>query len=79
VWIKKYQSKENSNNTIPQLNNPEYNRISRKISKLKLEDRDNKLRGNKELRKLCNERLKIPRTIPNPEYSRVEYVRYADD
>lgn len=36
-------------------------------------------RGNKELRKLYKERLKLPRTIPNPEYSRIEYVRYADD
>jgi hypothetical protein len=33
----------------------------------------------KEWRSLFKQRLRIRRTHPNPEYSKIEYVRYADD
>jgi group II intron reverse transcriptase/maturase len=81
-WIenRRIAEAERCKDISPKRSNPAYNKITKVISKIKREDLNKeKTRGNKILRKLCKERLKLPRTIPNPTYSRIEYVRYADD
>jgi group II intron reverse transcriptase/maturase len=55
-----------------ELANPVYNKITREIKSTNPEDR-------RMLRKLYALRRKHPRHIPNPEVTRLEYVRYADD
>ena len=70
----------------PSLNNPEYCKISRLINKLTkirellgpkgwIKQRD--LR--KDLKSLLSLRRFSKSTFPNPDYRRLEYVRYADD
>jgi group II intron reverse transcriptase/maturase len=83
TWIEKKKKAEekNSLSVQPKISNPDYDKLTRRIRKKKLEiqETEKEKRGNKELRKLCKDRLKLPRTIPNPEYSKIEYVWYADD
>jgi hypothetical protein len=60
--------------------NLKYSRISNHIKRIKNRSVHQTHRtGNKEIRKLVVERRRIKSTQPNPQYIRIEYVRYADD
>lgn len=80
--IKKWEE-ENMNNS-PHLTNPLYhrltmriNRLSNKISKI---DKDDGYRQKKlKWVKLIKARRKLKSLIPNPEFRKIRYVRYADD
>jgi hypothetical protein len=73
--------KEKSNEVKPYSNNRKYAKISTQIRDLKKKNVEAKpKRGNPDLKKkLVVKRRRIKSTQPNPQYTRIEYVRYADD
>lgn len=69
------------------LRNPVYYRLSSQIARLKTRTKDwristptEEIRSyRKALKKLVTIRKRVKTTMPNPNYVRLEYVRYADD
>lgn len=77
---------EKKNSMIkPYLKSPKYNNITMKLDRLKkkiitCKESDTEVRTQKiRYKKLIRERRKLKSLIPNPEYIRMKYVRYADD
>ena len=76
--------RENMNRGVKEkLNNPSYNRLSRKIiflrNSLDMSHQEDLKKLRKEFRKALSERRKYKKFIVNPLWIRLEYVRYADD
>lgn len=73
-------------NVKPSLPNPMYDKLTRRINALMKSRVELGTQGlyrpsdlQKEMRKLLSARKKIKSDFPNPQYRRLEYVRYADD
>jgi len=62
-----------SNGHPSSLDNPVYRKLTRLVSKCK------KIGAFKEMTLARKVRRHIRATIPNPQHTRIEYVRYADD
>lgn len=69
----------------PQITNPEYHRLTMRIKRLKKKILEKAIRGKirkeeaQELRTYQKQRRLLKSIIPNPEFIRIKYVRYADD
>lgn len=80
---------DNKNKEVPaNLINPAYTRLTRKLTEENKKLINKKVKAGlkhlspsdkKEKRSLIHKRLRIPGLIPNPQYSKFDYVRYADD
>lgn len=72
-------------NLKPNLTNPIYHRLSMRINRLKKKILEKKIKSvnykeeKKDYLKWVKERRKIKSLIPNPEFMKIRYVRYADD
>lgn len=75
------QKHQECKNIPREFNNPEYQRLSKRIQKMRkdLTTMKRPMELRKELRKAIRERNKLRSCIPNPQYVKYTYVRYADD
>lgn len=75
----------NNKNLKPHVTNPEYHKLTMRISRLKTKIKKlNKLNlthssESKDLEKTIIDRRRLKSLLPNPDYKKIRYVRYADD
>jgi hypothetical protein len=73
---------EENKNCKPTKANTQYQKLTREIKRIR-EKQTGNYKTDRELRilirKKVKERRKLRSTIPNPDFVKVAYVRYADD
>jgi retron-type reverse transcriptase len=79
---------KNNKDARPSVRHPEYNKLTKQIMDVKLrreEEPKNRpptpiyVSLTKTLKKLVKRRRQMPSVIPNPNFVKFDYIRYADD